>query len=118
MKYMDIVPAKTKWARQYAKLEHARIVWANLWSPTTYIDVDCIGEDERYADLVDIALESVCECFRPYVSTASAPIEELESVIDDPYYFHHEAGEDWHDCPQWAQDREESLADDFRYRYD
>lgn len=35
----DITPAPTKWHEWYAHAEYMRIVWNDLWSPTTYIEV-------------------------------------------------------------------------------
>ncbi len=35
----DITPAYSKWAKQYARLEYLRIMWHDLWEPTTYIEV-------------------------------------------------------------------------------
>lgn len=38
-KIWDVVPARTKDERYYAHMEYMRIVWANLWEATTYIEV-------------------------------------------------------------------------------
>lgn len=38
-KVFDIVAPKDKWERYYAKMEHQRIGWRDLWQPTTFIEV-------------------------------------------------------------------------------
>lgn len=40
-KIWDVVPAKDKWAKNYAKMEYDRIVWHDLWEACTYIPVEC-----------------------------------------------------------------------------
>lgn len=107
----DITPARDLWEKYYAIMEYKRIVDHDLWEPTTYIDVHFVTEEESYEELREKALENVCECYRQSIIDIDPTKEELEAVIEDSHYFHHEAGEDWRDCPEWAQERAEVIAD-------
>lgn len=108
IKVWDIVQPKDKWEEQYAWLEYLRVGITKTFS--TQIEV--LDEEDIYNDLLDEALQNVCACYKPYLLTGGAPTDELEAIIEDPYYLHHEEGEDWHNCPEWATDRAESLADE------
>lgn len=39
MKLWDIKAPRDNWERNYARLEYQRIVWHDLWQPTTYVEV-------------------------------------------------------------------------------
>lgn len=115
-KHWDIMPpAKTN-------LEDFRN-WQNRWqaelipqlSIAKKIDVYFMTEEDIFEELREQALNEVCGCFRDYVlgHTGTEPdTDDLNGLINEsPYFMHYQAGEDWNDCPEWAQDRAEHFAD-------
>ncbi len=61
--------------------------------------------------LEERANEEVCECFKGTLLSELSDAE-LKEIINDAYFIHEQDGETWEDCPQWAQERAEYLADE------
>lgn len=64
-------------------------------------------------DLEQQALQSVCACYHYHLAdtVSETPDDELKEIIEDSYALHTAIGETWKDCPEWAMEREEVLAD-------
>lgn len=64
---------------------------------------------KRIDALQEKVMAQICMCFQAGVDFDELTAGEVEGIMEEPYYLHIVAGEDWHECPEWAQERTEML---------